>query len=99
MLFLKKPLCMGDLLPVRKIFIERPVSGKILKDKAYEIGLNPKYDGHQRVLASMVYKFFDRKTGFRATSKARTNVNEVLAWELHKPVNKKNKKKENVCKV
>ena len=25
-LFLKKPLCMDDLLPVHKIFIERPVT-------------------------------------------------------------------------
>ena len=25
-LFVKKPLCMGDLLPVHKIFIERPVT-------------------------------------------------------------------------
>ena len=31
-------------------------------DKAFNIGKNPKYDGYQRGLASMVYKFFDKKT-------------------------------------
>ena len=35
---------------------------KILKDYAYGIASNPQYDGYQRGLASMVYKFFDKKT-------------------------------------
>ena len=54
-----------------------------MKDGAYEIARNPKYDGYQRGLASMLYKFFDNKTGLRAS------VNEVLAKELHKPLIKK----------
>ena len=37
-------------------------SGKVLKDKAFEIANNPKHDGYQRGLASMVYKFFDKKS-------------------------------------
>ena len=37
-------------------------SDKVLKDKAFEIVNNPKYDGYQRGLASMVYKFFDKKS-------------------------------------
>ena len=37
-------------------------SDKVLKDKAFEIANNPKYDGYQRGLASMVYKFFDKKS-------------------------------------
>ena len=37
-------------------------SDNILKDRAYEIGINPKYDGHQRRLASSMYNFFDKKT-------------------------------------
>ena len=37
-------------------------SGKVLKDKAFEIANNPKYDGYQRGLASIVYKFFDKKS-------------------------------------
>ena len=45
------------------------------------------YDGHQRALASMVYKFFYKKTG------SAVSVNEQLAEELHKPVIKKFKRK------
>ena len=37
-------------------------SNRALKDKAFEIASNPKYDGCQRGLASMVYKFFDKKS-------------------------------------
>ena len=40
----------------------RTAGDKILCDKAFYIAKNPKYDGYQRVLASMVYKFFDKKT-------------------------------------
>ena len=40
----------------------RTQSDKILKDKAFKIPSNPKYDGYQRGLASMVYKFFDEKS-------------------------------------
>ena len=35
-------------------------SGKVLRDKAFEIASNPKY-GYQRGSASMIYKFFDKK--------------------------------------
>ena len=37
-------------------------SDKVLRDKAFEIASNPKYDEYQRGLASMVYKFFDKKS-------------------------------------
>ena len=37
----------------------RTASDKILRNKAFNIAKNPKYDGYQRGLASMVYKFFD----------------------------------------
>ena len=43
-------------------FFKRTISGKILKDRAYGIARNHRYDGYQRALASMVYKFFDKKT-------------------------------------
>ena len=39
----------------------RTTSDKILSDKALNIAKNIKYDGYQRGLASMVYKFFDKK--------------------------------------
>ena len=64
----------------------RTQADKVLKDRAYEIASDPKYDGYQRGLASMVYKFFDKKSSGSGIS----NVNNVkLANELHKPVIKK----------
>ena len=35
----------------------RTASDKILHDIAFDIAKNPKYDGYQRGLASMVYRF------------------------------------------
>ena len=40
----------------------RTVSDKILRDKAFNIAKNPKYDLYQRGLALAVYKFSDKKT-------------------------------------
>ena len=37
--------------------LRRIASAKVLRDKAFNIVKNPKYDGYQRGLASMVYKF------------------------------------------
>ena len=45
-----------------KDLVKRTQSDKVLKDKAFKIASNPKYDGYQRGLASMVYKFFDKKS-------------------------------------
>ena len=44
-----------------KDLTRRTASDKILRDKAFNIAKNPKYDGYQRGLASMVYKFFEIK--------------------------------------
>ena len=40
---------------------KRTAADKILRDKAFNIAKDPKYDGYQRGLPSMVYKFFDKK--------------------------------------
>ena len=40
----------------------RTAFDKTLRDKAFSIAKIPKYDGHQRGIPSMVYKFFDQKT-------------------------------------
>ena len=42
-----------------KDLTKRTVADKILKNKAFDIAKDPKYNGYQRRLASMVYKFFD----------------------------------------
>ena len=72
----------------RKDLVKRTIADTILEDRAYEIARNCGYDGYQRALARMVYKFFDKKTGSGAivTSKAEVSVNEQLVKELHKPV-------------
>ena len=41
---------------------KRIQSDKVLRDKVFKISSNPKYNGYQRGLASIVYKFFDKKS-------------------------------------
>ena len=43
-----------------KDLTRRTASDKILRDKAFNIANNPKYDWYQRGLASVVYKMFDK---------------------------------------
>ena len=45
-----------------KDLAKRTSADKVLRDKAFNIAKDPKYDGYQRGLASMVYEFFDKKT-------------------------------------
>ena len=45
-----------------KDLARRTASDKVLRDKAFNIAKNHKYDGYQRGLASMVYTFFDKKS-------------------------------------
>ena len=82
----------GDFKDIKR----RTASDKILRDKAFNIAKNPKYDGYQRGLASMVYKFFDKKTTSltdKSVSGSGVNIplefNEQLAKELNKPIIKK----------
>ena len=45
-----------------KNLIKRTQSDKVLKGKAFKIASDPKFDGYQSLLASMVYSFFDKKS-------------------------------------
>ena len=75
-----------------KDLINRTEADKVLRDKAYDIASNPKYDGYQRGLASMVYKFFDKKSmgsGFKKLKNTTKSNSSILADELHKPIIKK----------
>ena len=65
---------------------KRIQSDKVLKDKAFKIASDPKYDGYQRGLASMVYKFFDKKS---SGSGIANEPNYQLENELHKPIIRK----------
>ena len=44
-----------------KDFARRTASDKVFRDKAFNVASNPNYDGYQRALASMVYKFFIKR--------------------------------------
>ena len=67
----------------------RTQSDKVLRDKAFKITSNPKYDGYQRGFASAVYKFFDKKSKGNGINEP----NYQLANELHKPTIRKFKKR------
>ena len=73
-----------------KDLVRRTQSDKVLKDKAYKMASDPKYDGYQRGLGSMVYKFFDKKS---SGSGIINEANYQLADELHKPIIRKFKKR------
>ena len=45
-----------------KDLAKRTAADNVIREKAFNITKDPKYDGYQRELASMVYKFFDKKT-------------------------------------
>ena len=72
-----------------KDLTKRTQSDKVLRDKAFKIASDPKYDGYQRGLASMVYKFFDKKS---SGSGVATEPNYQLANELHRQIIRKLKK-------
>ena len=80
-----------------KDLAERTASDKVLRDKAFNIAKNPKYDGYERGLASMVFKFFDKTSASLADKSAsggaiKSIQNQNLANELHKPIIRKFKK-------
>ena len=76
-----------------KDLAKRTASDKVLRDKAFTIAKNPKYDGYQKGLASIIYKLFDKKSAGSGVAKLQT---QHLAEELHKPIIRKFKKRR-VC--
>ena len=79
-----------------KDLTKRTAADKILKDRAFDIAKDAKYDGYQRGLASMVYKFFDKKSvgsGAKHVITKITPQNQQLAEELHKSIIRKFEKR------
>ena len=74
-----------------KDLAKRTVADKVLRDKAFKIASDQKYDGYQRGLASMVYKFFDKKSQGKGLATNKENVQ--LENELHKPIIRKFRKR------
>ena len=85
-----------------KYLEKRTQSDIVLKNKSLKIAKNPKYNGYERGLASMVYNFFDKKSegsglkesqGNFLQSFGRSLANSQLTNELHKPIMRKFKKR------
>ena len=72
-----------------KDLARKTASDKFLRDKAFNIAKNPKYGRYQRGLASMVYKFFDKKSKGSGIKNEIKQNQQQLAEELHKPIIKK----------
>ena len=79
-----------------KDLTKRTVADKILRNRAFNIAKDQKYDGYPRRLAYMVYKFFDKKSkgsGAKYVNTKLATQNQQLAEELHKPIIRKFKKR------
>ena len=77
----------------------RTVSGNILRDKAFDIARNPKYDRYQGGPISMVCKLFDKtskdidrsvtcadKSNASCAINSKIMLSKQLANELNKPI-------------
>ena len=77
----------------------RTAADKALRDKAFNIAKDPKYDGYQRGIASMIYKFFTKTSGWATRLANKFEIkneiisNKELAEELHKSIIKKFEKR------
>ena len=94
--YFQHEMAYGDFKDLKK----RTAADKVLRDIPFNIAKDPKDDGYQRGLASMVYKLFDKKTkggsGVTIANKSAIKSipqNEQLTEELHKPIVRKFKKR------
>ena len=74
-----------------KDLAKRTQSDKVLRDKAFKIASDLKYDGYQRGLGLMVYKIFDKKSASLNKSSGSGIANQPsyqLPNEIHKPINR-----------
>ena len=69
-----------------KDLIKRTQSDKVLRYKVFKIASDPKYDGYQRGLDSMVYKFFDKKfsrSGVAASLANKSDPNQIINLQMN----------------
>ena len=69
-----------------KDLTKRTQSDKVLRDKAFKIESDPKYDGYHRGLASMIYMSFYKKSSGKGVD---AELNYQLANELHRQIIRK----------
>ena len=74
-------------MPGRRAFNE------IFHDRAFNFAKNPKYNGYQKGIASMFYKFFDENSASDGSVKNENMPDQQLAEELHKPIIRKFEKR------
>ena len=58
-----------------KDLTKRTQLDNVLRDKAFKIVNDPKYDGYQIGLASMVYKFFDKNS-------SGSGMDQIINWQM-----------------
>ena len=66
----------GDFKDLKK----RTASGKVLRDKAFNIAKNPKYDGYQRGLSSLVFRFFNKKPQVAVLIMKLKKISVLYTW-------------------
>ena len=71
-----------------KDLTKRTQSDKFLRDNPFKIASNPKYNGYERGLSSIFYKFF-----YKTSNVVVLMSNQQLANELHKPIIRKFKER------
>ena len=90
---LDKACLQYDMVYNFKDLKRRTFVNKLLRDKAYNITyILSRHNGYERALATIVYKFFDKKT--KGTGiKNEIKENQQLANKLHKPIIRKFEKR------
>ena len=76
----------GDIKDLNR----RTATDKVLHDKVFDIAKDPRYDGYQSGLASMIHNFFGKIT---SGGGIKNIPNKELAEELHKPIIRKSNKR------
>ena len=66
-----------------KNLTRRTVSDKILRDKAFNIAKNLKYNGYQRELALVVHQFLDKKTSGGTVKSENISNKELVKKYTH----------------
>ena len=75
------------LVEILRIYLEL-----VLHHKGFNIAKNPKYDRYQKGLASVVYKFFDKRSSYSGV-KREVMLNQQLPEKLHEQIIRKFEKR------
>ena len=68
-----------------KDLANRTQSDKVLRDKAFKIASDRKYDGYQRGLASMFYKLMNQSGVNKPKLMTKVEVvlmNQIISWQM-----------------